>query len=105
MYDAVDDIEYIRERITAGCVFGAFVNGEFAGGVGIHDDGSIGMLKVLEEYRGRKIGAALETYIVNYAMQLGWTPYGQVEADNTASLHLQKKLGMHLSKTPIVWMA
>ena len=105
MYDLVDDIEYTKERILAGCMFGAFLNEEFAGCAGIHDDGSIGMLKVLEKYCKRKIGSALETYVINYALQLGWTPYAYVVVDNMISLEMQKKLGLHLSKTPIVWIA
>lgn len=105
IYDLLDDIEYTKERIVAGCMFGAFLNDEFAGCAGIHDDGSLGILKVLEKYRGRKIGSALETYVVNYALQLGWIPYAHIEVDNVISLEMQKKLGMHLSKTPIVWMA
>ncbi len=105
IYDLVDDIEYTKERIAAGSMFGAFLNQKFAGCAGIHDDGSIGMLKVLERYCGRKIGSALETYVVNYTLQLGWTPYAYVVVDNEASLEMQKKLGLHLSKTPIVWMA
>ena len=105
MCDLADDIPYIRERILAGSMFGAFVNEEFAGYIGIHDDGSLGMLKVFEPYRGRKIGSALETYAVNYALQIGWTPYVHIEADNKISLAMQEKLGMHLSKTPIVWIA
>ncbi len=95
---------YIADRITGGCMYGAFVETEFAGYIGIHDDGSIGMLHVFEEYRGRRIGKALQTYAVNLALDWGWIPYGQVAEGNTASVGLQKSLGLHMSKTPVVWI-
>ena len=97
-------VDYVEERIRSGCMFGAFVGGTLAGYIGIHNDGSLGMLHVLEAYRGRKIGKALQTYLCNYALDLGWIPYGQVEVDNEVSMKLQESLGMYRSKTPIVWL-
>ncbi len=105
--DAGEDDEYgadyVRERIESGCMFGAFVDDRFAGYIGIHDDGSMGMLHVFTEYRGRKIGKALEAYVINYALELGQIPYGQVVEGNEASARLQESLGLHMSKTPVVW--
>ena len=98
------DKPYIEARIRCGALYGAFVGDELAGYVGIHDDGHIGMLYVLEAYRGRKIGKALETYMVNYCLELGWIPYGQVELENEVSIKLHEALGMHLSKSPVVWL-
>ena len=34
----------------------------------------------------------------------GFIPFGQVEKDNGASLHLQKKIGMVCSENLITWM-
>ena len=106
--DAGEDDEYgadyVRERIERGCMFGAFVNGAFAGYIGIHDDGSIGMLHVFEEYRGRKLGKALQTYAINQALEWGWIPYGQVVEGNEVSMRLQDSLGLHMSKSPVVWI-
>lgn len=106
--DAGEDDEYgadyVRERIEAGCMFGAFIGEAFAGYIGIHDDGSMGMLHVFTEYRGRKIAKALETYLINYALELGYIPYGQVVEGNEPSKRLQESLGLYLSKTPVVWM-
>ena len=106
--DAAEDDEYgfhyVEERIQSGCMYGAFVDDELAGYIGIHDDGSMGMLHVLEQYRGRKIAKALETYLINYGLELGQIPYGQVEEGNEISASLQKSLGLHMSKTPVVWL-
>jgi tRNA (guanine37-N1)-methyltransferase len=106
--DAGEDDEYgadyVRERIEKGCMFGAFVNDAFAGYIGIHDDGSIGMLHVFEEYRGQKLGKALQTYAINQALEWGWIPYGQVVEGNEVSMRLQDSLGLHMSKSPVVWV-
>ena len=85
-------------------MFGAFVDGNLAGYIGVRDDGSLGMLQVMDEYRGRKIGKALQTYAVNAALEWGWIPYGQVVVGNEASVALQTALGLHMSKAPVVWM-
>ena len=103
-YHTVDSPEYIHERLNSGEVFGAFVDGQITGFCGYHDDGSIGMLEVLPEYRGRKIGKALEVYVLNHARRRGFIPYGQVVPGNEISTSLQKSIGLYQSKTPIYWM-
>ena len=102
-YRNIPDESYIRDRVESGCMFGAFVEDKFAGFVGIHDDGSLGMLTVFEEYRGRKIGKALEVYLCNKVLDMGWIPYGQIKAENEVALKLQQSLGAYLSKTQLVW--
>ena len=103
-YHTVDSPEYIHERLNSGEVFGAFVDGQITGFCGYHDDGSIGMLEVLPEYRGRKIGKALEVYVLNHARRRGFIPYGQVVPGNEISTALQKSIGLYQSKSPIYWM-
>lgn len=103
-YDVMDDPAYVRERIEKGFLFGAFFGEELAGFVGLHAEGSIGMLTVLPKYRGRKLGRALETYIINLCLEQGFTPYGQVETGNEASLRLQESLGLFRSKWPVYFM-
>jgi len=103
-YHTVDDLEYIEDRIKSGCLFGAFINDTLVGFNGVHDDGSLGMLVVFEEYRGKKIGKALEVFMLNKALEWGWIPYGQVIAGNEISANLQKTLGLYISKTPVYWL-
>lgn len=104
-YQKVKDQGYIRERIKKGQMFGAFVNEELAGIIGVHNDDSIGMLYVRKEFRGRRIGTALQTYIVNKMIDFGWRPYSQVMVGDEASMKIQKSLNMFSSKTPIFWMS
>lgn len=103
-YDTMADMEYIRERIEKGAMFGAFFGEELAGFAGLHTEGSIGMLYILPEYRGRKLGKALETYLINYCLERGYTPFGQVVVGNEISKLLQESLGLCFSKSRVYWL-
>ncbi|MDD6306117.1 MAG: GNAT family N-acetyltransferase [Clostridiales bacterium] len=103
-YHTVDDTDYMKERIEKGWMFGAFIENELAGFAGMHTEGSIGMLEVLPQYRGRHIGKALETYMINLSLEHGMIPYGQVADGNEVSTRLQETLGLCFSKTMIYWM-
>ena len=99
-----DSKEYLADRLAAGVMYGAYVEGELAGFAGIHNDGSCGLLYVNEAYRGKGIGAALEGYVVNVVKNNGYIPFGHVSVDNAISLHMQDKLGLYMSETPVWWM-
>ncbi len=103
-YQKVPDMGYIRDRIQKNRIYGAFLDEELAGIVGVHNDDSIGMLYVFEQYRGKHIGKALQTYIINKILDQGWMPYSQIMIGDEASTALQKSLGMYMSKTPIIWL-
>ncbi len=102
-YSAQADVGYIRERIDAG-LFGAFVSGELAGFAGTHDEGSVGLLQVLPQYRRFGLAYALEAFMINRQLSLGILPFGQVRVHNDASLGLQKKIGMTLSDKVVHWL-
>lgn len=112
MYPGFDNPDYIIERIEAGAVYGAFFSDNtaddtintLAGIIGIHEEGSIGMLYVKPEYRHQKIATALETYAFNRALENGWIPYGQIIVGNEASMKLQESMGLHFSKSSVYWM-
>ncbi len=103
-YHTVDDADYIKDRIEKGWLFGAFAAGELAGFIGMHTEGGVGMLTVLPQYRGRHIGKALETYMINLSLERGMIPYGQVEENNMVSRKLQETLGLCFSKTKVFWL-
>lgn len=103
-YDMAGEPDYVRERIARGCMFGAFLDGQLAGFVGFHTEGSIGMLTVLPEYRGRKIGKALEIFAINRHLEQGFVPYGQVKTGNEKSMRLQESLGLYAAKENVYWV-
>nr|WP_296472737.1 GNAT family N-acetyltransferase [uncultured Acetatifactor sp.] len=85
-------------------MYGAFLEGRQVGFVGIHDEGSLGMLFVEEPFRGRGIGASLEAYVVNHMLEKGWTPYGHVAAGNASSERLQERLGFYKAEKKFWWL-
>lgn len=103
-YHEIADRTYVAGRIAKRAMYGAFLGEELAGFVGMHTEGSIGMLHILPEYRGRKLGKALETYMINRCLERGYTPYGQVTAENGTSKKLQESLGLCCSKSQVYWL-
>ena len=104
VYDPDGDPARYEDRVKHGDVLAAYVDGEIAGFIGFHGDGSGGMLEVLPQFRRRGIGSALEIALHNLALSRGWTPYGQIYTTNDASRKLQESLGMVVSDGAIYWM-
>ena len=93
-YEMADMEELQRDR-GAGSLFAAHdPEGRFIGYMGIHSDSSMGLLQVFPEHRRKGYAEELEQFMIATALSRGLTPFGQIAPDNTASLHLQKKLGL-----------
>ena len=103
VYQTVDDDDYIRERIEAG-MLGAWYQGELAGFMGTHEDGSMGLLEVLPPYRRLGISRALERKLIRTLREKGLRPYGNIFAENELSLAIHKKAGVLVSKEPVYWL-
>ncbi|MBR3953142.1 MAG: hypothetical protein IKJ82_05995 [Oscillospiraceae bacterium] len=99
-----DDEGYMKSRIEYG-MLGAFdEEGNCAGFVGFHGEGSMGLLKVLPEYRRRGIGIALEARNLNRRLSEGRIPFGHVVVGNENSMGLQRKIGMEFSENIVSWV-
>ncbi len=99
-----DDRDYIASRIEYG-MLGAFdENKNCAGFIGFHAEGSVGLLKVLPEYRRRGIGIALESRMINRRISEGRIPFGHVVVGNKKSMNLQRKAGMEISDKIVTWV-
>ena len=94
---------YLLERLQKKELFGAFWEEQLIGFVGIHSEGSIGMLYVDETYRRLGIGASLESYAINLQQDRGETPFCFVVDGNEASMHLQEKLGLYMAESFVWW--
>lgn len=103
-YQLIDSIEFLAERRNAGALFGAYEGETLLGFAGWHEDGAVGMLEVLPQYRRRHIGAALDAYCIQRQLDRGWTPYGQIILGNEASVQMQERLGYTLSRGKLYWM-
>jgi ribosomal protein S18 acetylase RimI-like enzyme len=96
--------EEAREDIQNGDIIGVFVDGQLAGFIGFHPEGSIGKLEVLPAFRRMGLGYDLEAAAINRRLQEGLPAYCQVRVDNVPSQRLQEKLGMRRCDTPSLWM-
>ena len=92
------DLNYLAKRLEAGAIYGGYINNDICCSIGIHADGSIGMLVVLKNYRRQGYAIELERYLINTLIDRGHTPFSQIEYDNIASICLHKKLGFEISK-------
>ena len=95
---------YLRERVSAGVMFGAYADERLVGFVGIHNDGSTGLLYVEEAYRREGIGLSLVAYCMNRQKEWGYIPYGHTFVENQKSLALQEKMGLYVAKDTIWWL-
>ncbi len=96
--------EYLARIMAKGELFGALVEGQLAGFIGCHEEGTYGILEVLPQFRRRGIGYALERHIIGWLLDHNRTPYCQIAVDNVASLSLQDRLGLSLSENPVHWL-
>lgn len=102
-YQMVPDEGYILDRLRSGTMYGVFVGEKPVGFIGMHTEGSLGMLEILPEYRKRGLAFALEAYAINRILEKGWTPFGQIMVGNLASMRLQQKLGLTVSQKTCCW--
>lgn len=97
---AYGDEAYLRHLLARGLLFGAFEGDTLQAFIGLHSEGTIGLLEVLPPYRRRGLARLLETYLINRELSLGHIPFCQVFEGNTPSLSLQASLGMTFSLSP-----
>ncbi|MBO6062119.1 MAG: GNAT family N-acetyltransferase [Clostridia bacterium] len=96
--------EDIPKALSEGRFFGAEMGGRLVGFIGLHSEGSVGMLQVDPEYRRMGIGLALENYMFAKHIEEGRVAYGQVFVTNEASLALQKRAGISVGSSLLWWM-
>lgn len=98
------DVEYIRGRVNAGEMFGAYSQGELAGFIGIHEEGSMGMLEVLPSFRRQGVGSLLVARLCAYQLSRGLIPFSQFTAGNIASDQLHRSMGFNISEDSVYWL-
>lgn len=102
-YHDIDEAELDMVNVRKELYIGYDAANNAVGFIGKQLEGSIGMLKVLDEYRGNGYGSELEAFMINRALYLGETAYGQVICTNGVSLSLQQKLGLKQLEGKAYW--
>ena len=102
---AMDGPDYHRSRIEAGQMWGAFRGDDLTGFIGLHEEGAMGLLVVLEPYRRQGIARYLLTHLTNDVLSRGLTPYDHIIVGNAASAALQAGLGFTISSRTLAWIS
>lgn len=98
------DEEYLKQRIEAKKMYGAYVDKHLAGFVGMHTEGTIGLLVTLPDYRRRGVGQFLLECMTKEMLNQGRIPFSQIDRTNEASLNLHKKIGFQISQQSVYWL-
>jgi len=92
-YQTYTSVSYIKEQIEGGPGVAYHSNDKLVGWALTHDDGAMGMLHVLDNFRRQGIAKALVVDLIRKIREMGNTPFTYVEPSNCASLELIKGLG------------
>ena len=97
-------IDYIKGRLAAGEMTGAFDGDALAGFIGLHEEGSMGMLEVVPACRRMGVGSLLIAHLCRTLMGKGLTPFSQFTVENARSRALHEKLGFAISEEIVYWL-
>ena len=84
---------YVEARLARSFSAAIFEKGELAAWGLTHDDGALGALHVLEEYRGKGYGREILISLIRQSRKLGKVPYVQIEEKNSRAGGLAGSLG------------
>jgi 8-oxo-dGTP diphosphatase len=92
-YKEFISIEYIRDRIQKGLSSGIYDAGKLVAWGITQDDGAIGFLHVLPEYRLRGYGRDIIINLIKKVRKQGKLPFANIEEKNEKSMNLVISLG------------
>jgi 8-oxo-dGTP diphosphatase len=92
-YKQFIEIEYVRDRINKSVSAGVIVNGHLAAWGITHDDGAIGALHVVDEYRNQGFAAEIVINLSQRIRKEESVPIAQIEEKNIPALKLFNKIG------------
>ncbi len=94
---------YISERIARDISAGIWLDDKLVGWGLTHDDGSLGFLNVISEYRGKGIGEAIFRTLIRGKQENQKPVFVNVEPQNKQSINLLKKLGLEFDRA-VSWV-
>lgn len=86
-------MEYIKERIKNGISAGIYDSGRLIAWCITQDDGAVGFLHVMPEYRLRGYGREVTINVINKVRQHEKIPFVHIESTNEKSMKLALSLG------------
>lgn len=103
-YTKINDRAYLLSCLRDRYCYGIFENGNIAGFIGEHGEGTMGLLEIFPDFRRKGYAYLLESYAIEQQLLRGNIAVAHIVLDNAASFALQKKLGMKLGDEIIHWI-
>lgn len=92
-------MEYVKDRIKRGISAGMFENNQLVSWSITQDDGAIGFLHTLDNYRRKGYGYNVTLSMIEKLRSCGELPFAYVERNNKRSMSLLLKLGFKENKS------
>lgn len=92
-YKEFTSVEYIKERIDFGVALGIFQDEKLVAWLMTHDDGAMGFLHVLPDYRGRGYARDITYEMIKRLREDNEVPFVHIEENNTPSMNLAIRTG------------
>jgi 8-oxo-dGTP diphosphatase len=96
-------IEYLEQRINNSFSAGIKENDKLVAWAITHDDGAIGALHVLDDYRNKGYAAGIVIYMSRKIRDAGRIPIAQIEEKNNPAIKLFEKLGF-VKDRRVTWL-
>ncbi|MCW8810227.1 MAG: GNAT family N-acetyltransferase [Ignavibacteriaceae bacterium] len=97
-YKEYISIEYVQDCIRKGISASLCENNKLVSWAITQDDGAIGFLHTLDEYRRKGYGYKVTLSMINQIRKSSGLPFANVKASNEKSINLLQKLGFKESK-------
>ena len=103
-YSLFHNPEYVEDRLKAGVIFGAFVDGRLAGFVSEHHEAAWACWRSSPHTAATAWAWPWRASRLTATSPRAGCPSDQVIVGNEKSMSLQKKVGMELSKDTMSWL-
>lgn len=102
-YKSLITVKYLNERIQKSISAGIEVNGRLVAWGLTHDDGSLGTMHVLEDYRKKGYAREISFSLIRQCREEGKIPFLQCEVKNIPAQNLVESIG-YLRDRSVSWM-
>ena len=103
LYKEMLTVEYLNERIEKSVSAGIYENGKLIAWALTHDDGSLGSLHVLEEFRGKGYAKEITISLIRQCREIKKIPFIQCEKKNIPAQKLVEKIGFIRDRN-VTWL-
>jgi len=103
VYKNILTVEYLNERIKKSVSSGIYLDGKLVAWGLTHDDGSLGTMHVLEDYRRKGYAKEISISLIRQCRKIGKLPFLQCEIKNIPAQNLVKSIG-YVQDRNVSWL-